>query len=302
MCGDGVCQNGGDIPENHFNCDQDCMENTPPVISYVLVPATPDGNNGWYRSDVTLTWIVTESESPDSLVKTDCVDQSITADQDETTYSCSATSEGGGSAGAVEVRIKRDATSPVTSVTEVSDGDEYLLGAVPTAGCLTTDGLSGVFAEATPSVTGGTSLGVGTFTATCSGAEDHAGNQANDMLATYSVVFDFTGFFQPVGNPNVMNKVKAGNAMPVKFSLAGDQGLGIFPFGLPTSTPMACKSWEPSGTAEETVSPRGSNLSYEDDQYVYVWKTNKAWAGTCRQLQVKLVDGETYTANFLFMK
>ena len=301
MCGDGVCQPFGDIPENYFNCDQDCPENTPPVISYTLDPATPDGNNGWYRSDVTLTWIVTEPESPESLVKTDCVDQSITTDQDETTYSCSATSDGG-SAGPVEVTIKRDATSPVTSVTEVSDGDEYLLGAVPTAGCLTTDGLSGVFAEATPSVTGGTSLGVGTFTATCSGAEDHAGNQANDMLATYSVAFDFTGFFQPIDNPNVMNKVKAGSAVPVKFSLAGDHGLGIFALGSPSSAPMACMSSAPLETVEETVTAGDSSLSYEVDQYVYVWKTNKAWVGTCRQLQVKLVDGKTYMANFTFTK
>jgi len=36
---------------------------TPPVISYVLDPASPDGSNGWYKSDVTLTWTVTENES-----------------------------------------------------------------------------------------------------------------------------------------------------------------------------------------------------------------------------------------------
>ena len=292
----------GDTPENYFNCDQDCTETTPPVISYILDPATPpDGSNGWYWSDVTLTWTVAEPESPHSLVKTGCVDQSITTDQDETTYLCSATSDGG-SAGPVEVKIKRDTTSPVVSVTEVSDGDEYLLGAVPTAGCSTTDGLSGVSAEAMPSVNGGTSLGVGTFMATCSGSEDYAGNQANDMLVTYSVMFDFSGFFQPVDNPIVMNKVKAGNAVPVKFSLAGDQGLGIFALGSPTSTPLVCESWIPSDTVEETVTAGGSSLSFDADQYVYVWKTNKAWAGTCRELQVKLVDGKTYMANFLFAK
>jgi extracellular elastinolytic metalloproteinase len=31
-----------------------------------------------------------------------------------------------------------------------------------------------------------------------------------------------------------------------------------------------------------------------------VWKTNKAWAGTCRQLIVTLVDGTSHRADFKF--
>jgi len=72
------------------------------------------GNNNWYTSDVSLSWAVTESESPNSLSKTGCVDQSITADQNEQTYSCSATSAGG-SAGPVDVKIKRDAHAPTVA-------------------------------------------------------------------------------------------------------------------------------------------------------------------------------------------
>jgi hypothetical protein len=52
---------------------------TAPDISYVLNPASPDGSNGWYVNDVTLTCSVDEPESPGSLVLTGCVDQSITA-------------------------------------------------------------------------------------------------------------------------------------------------------------------------------------------------------------------------------
>lgn len=82
-----------------------------PGIGYVLNPAFPDGNNGWYRSNVSLAWSVSEPESPNSLVKTGCVDQSITSDQAATDYDCSATSAGG-SAGPVTVSIKRDGTKP----------------------------------------------------------------------------------------------------------------------------------------------------------------------------------------------
>jgi hypothetical protein len=36
------------------------------------------------------------------------------------------------------------------------------------------------------------------------------------------------------------------------------------------------------------------------DQYTYVWKTLKGWASTCRQLVVKLTDGTSHRANFMF--
>jgi hypothetical protein len=83
-----------------------------PGISYVADPAAPDGNNGWYRSDVSLAWSVSEPESPNSLVKTGCVDQNIATDQAATSYPCSATSAGGTAGPVNSVAIKRDATNP----------------------------------------------------------------------------------------------------------------------------------------------------------------------------------------------
>jgi hypothetical protein len=113
-------------------------DSTPPVISYVLNPASPDGSNGWYTGDVTLTWTVTENESSDSVVKTGCFDQNVTADQAATDYSCSATSTGG-SAGPVTVSIKRDATAPTVNC-GTADGVWHAVD-VP-IGCTASDGLS----------------------------------------------------------------------------------------------------------------------------------------------------------------
>src|SRR5262249_27548413 len=45
--------------------------------------------------------------------------------------------------------------------------------------------------------------------------------------STVLVTYSFGGFFSPVNNPSVLNAVKAGQAIPVKFSLHGDQGLGV---------------------------------------------------------------------------
>jgi len=121
-------------------------------------------------------------------------------------------------------------------------------------------------------------------------------------------VYHWEGFFQPVDNPilGTFNKVKAGSAIPVKFSLGGNMGLNIFAADYPKVNTIAC----PSASAltddiEQTVTAAGgSSLTYDPitDQYTYVWKTNKAWAGTCRLLTVKLSDGTTQTANFKFTK
>lgn len=115
------------------------------------------------------------------------------------------------------------------------------------------------------------------------------------------VTYAFTGFFQPVDNLPTLNIVNAGRAIPVKFSLGGDQGLDIFAPGYPSSTSVTCGTT--AGDAiEQTVTAGSSSLSYNaaTDQYTYVWKTERAWAGTCRTLVVKLDDGTYHQANFNF--
>jgi YVTN family beta-propeller protein len=116
------------------------------------------------------------------------------------------------------------------------------------------------------------------------------------------IVYNFTGFFQPVDNLPIFNSVKAGSAIPVKFSLSGDQGLNIFAANYPKSQDIACESTAPVDGIEATVTAGSSSLSYDasTDTYTYVWKTEKAWAGTCRQLVVKLNDGTFHRANFKF--
>jgi hypothetical protein len=99
----------------------------------------------------------------------------------------------------------------------------------------------------------------------------------------------------------MLNSSKAGSAVPLKFNLGGYQGMSIMAAGYPKSAPMSC-----SGAVEdpllETVTAGSSSLQYDAsaNQYIYVWKSEKSWAGTCRQIQVKLSDGSVHTANFSF--
>ena len=122
------------------------------------------------------------------------------------------------------------------------------------------------------------------------------------FIGPAAAVFPFSGFFRPVDNLPTVNTVKAGRAIPVKFSLGGDRGLAIFAPGYPKSQQVQCASAAPFNAIEVTVTAGNSGLSYDSatGTYTYVWKTDKAWSGTCRRLTVRLSDGSDHSAQFVF--
>jgi len=128
-------------------------------------------------------------------------------------------------------------------------------------------------------------------------------NGLSPFVIVERAIYNFRGFFQPIDNLPTLNGINAGKAIPVKFSLDGFQGLDIFAPGYPTSTHTTCGNTA-EDAIEETVSAGSSSLSYNAaaDQYTYVWKTDKAWMGTCRTLIVRLRDGTIHRANFKFTK
>ncbi|MBI4674365.1 MAG: ExeM/NucH family extracellular endonuclease [Chloroflexi bacterium] len=114
--------------------------------------------------------------------------------------------------------------------------------------------------------------------------------------------FDFDGFLRPIDNLPDLNEVKAGRAIPIKFTLGGDFGLDIFSAGYPQSVQIDCETAAVIGNPEETVAAGKSGLSFSpgNQRYKYGWKTKKAWEGTCRQFIVNFVDGSVERANFKF--
>jgi hypothetical protein len=153
-----------------------------------------------------------------------------------------------------------------------------------------------------------TGLGLGTHTFQVK-VTDRAGN-TNPTPASFSwtikTTYTFDGFYWPVKNPPVVNRVKAGSYIPFRFSLGGDFGPNIFATGYPQSQAIAC----PAGSAsselelEETVAPGANLLVYNPltKRYIYIWKTERSWAGTCRQFTMKLTDGTTQVATFRFTR
>ena len=126
----------------------------------------------------------------------------------------------------------------------------------------------------------------------------------NVGLSTGLPPLPFSGFFSPVNNLPMLNKVKAGSAVPVKFRLGGDQGLAIFASGTPGPRRRPATRRRRSTRSRRPSTPGLAELSYDpvSDSYTYVWKTDKAWKGTCRQLTVTLSDGTNHRANFDFRK
>jgi hypothetical protein len=115
------------------------------------------------------------------------------------------------------------------------------------------------------------------------------------------VHYVFAGFKAPVDNPPVMNAVKAGQTVPVKFGLGGDHGLDVLQGGAASSTAITCNSGAPVDAIEETVtSPGASSFFYDASSglYQFNWKTQAAWVGTCRRLLLRLDDGTVHTADF----
>jgi hypothetical protein len=70
--------------------------------------------------------------------------------------------------------------------------------------------------------------------------------------------------------------------------------------GYPKSQQVACGSGDAVRGDEPAAAAGASGLSYDaaTDTYTYVWKTLKGWAGTCRQLVLKLDDGSYHRADF----
>lgn len=201
---------------------QSCAYNVDDTIPPADTPAVTgtQGTNGWYTSDVAVNWNWTDAGG----IAPNCTQTSTTSGEGSSlTVMASCTDLSGNQA--TDLRsFNVDKTPPAVSVTGVQDGARYIGGAVPAAGCSTTDATSGVAANASVSVTPAGS-GVGSYSATCSGAVDKAGNTAAPVSVSYTVTYGFGGFIAPA--PGSTAKDNPGAALPVKFTLTTSTGTPI---------------------------------------------------------------------------
>jgi hypothetical protein len=278
-------------------------DTTPPVIGYTLNPASPDGSNGWYKSDVVVDWTVTDDESAISS-QTGCDDFTISSDQLAQDYTCEATSAGGTDAVTTDM-IKRDATKPTnvqfTNAGGITDGASYDFGSVPAApsGCSAQDATSGL--DSCVLSGGGTGVGSQTLTAR---ATDNAGNVETKTLSYTVAAATAKGFYQPIDMNNALNTVKGGSTVPAKFELfggaSGAEQKALSAVSSVSAKQINCATLTGVQDAiEEIVSTNATGLRFDTtgDQFIYNWKTPKS-PGTCYSLTMTAADQQTKLVAF----
>jgi probable HAF family extracellular repeat protein len=157
----------------------------PPSIQPVLSGTL--GDNGWYRSTVSLSWQVTSPYS--SITSTSgCKNASVNKDNTGTTYTCSATNAGG--TASKSVTIKRDVTAPAITITTPKNKASYARNTSVLASYQCTDATAGITASngclgtvSNGSAIDTTTTGSKAFTVN---ARDQAGNTSTNTVS-YSV-------------------------------------------------------------------------------------------------------------------
>ena len=158
------------------------VDSTPPVITSHVAGTL--GSNGWYRSDVAVTWTVADPDSPVTST-TGCGPTTIAADTDAAgqTVTCSATNAGGTSADGVT--IKRDTTPPTIGQTvspAAPDGTNGWYRTAPTVTFSCSDAASDIDTCPAPAT-----LGEGASQTVSGTATDRAGNTASTSVAGFDV-------------------------------------------------------------------------------------------------------------------
>jgi hypothetical protein len=291
-----VTDNGG--LQDSAECDIEVLDITPPVISGAIdITAEATSSSG-----AAVSFNITATDAVDGEVDVTCTPpSSSTFALGITSVTCSASDLSGNNAKASFNVNVVDTTPPdISDVQDMSVFATSASGAVVTYTNPTANDIVDGSVPVTCSPASGSTFAIGKTTVTCSATDAH-GNTASKTF-TIAVIYKWSGFFQPVDNLPALNSVKAGSAIPIKFSLGGSMGLEIFAPGYPKSVDIVDQG-ATGDDIEETVNAGGSSLTYDPtaNQYVYVWKTNKSWSGTSRQLQVQLKDGTlAHLANFKF--
>jgi hypothetical protein len=203
--------------------------------------------------------------------------------------------------------LVHDRTPPVISISSPVEGAAYVNGQTPPpsydcidpfpgsglAGCEASDASAGV--SAVP--------GIGDHDFTVR-ATDNEGNTATSVVH-YRVVYPWLGFLPATAG---WRSAVAGQKLALSFTIgayAGPYPLLELPTGgrYPVSVDASpCASQPPTAPPAGTQTQTAGRLTYDaaTDRYTYVWKTDSAWAGTCRLFIVRLNDGTEHTTGIQF--
>jgi hypothetical protein len=149
----------------------------PPEISVTTVGTL--GANGWYRSNVTISWTVVGAQT-----STGCDARTLTVDTPGTKVTCTATSGGDETTKSVTIKLDKTAPSAVAVPARPPDANDWYNKAL-TVGFAGADEISGI-ASCSSSHYGGPDNPTALVAGSCA---DNAGNAAS---ATFAFKYDAT--------------------------------------------------------------------------------------------------------------
>jgi hypothetical protein len=187
-----------------------------------------------------------------------------------------------------------DAKPPTIALEIPQDGAAFMVGDQPVAEYSCEDhGGSGLAScsGTTPNgaVVDTSQPGIFTFTVR---ATDGAGNVSTETH-TYVVFKEWGG---RLDLPPAVNEVTAGSSVPVWFNLGDAVSATLRGTTSPTSTPIDCITHDATGpTIPAAVSPTGNKAA---GRVMYVWRSDRAWAGTCRAFTLGIKAPTTLYLHF----
>jgi hypothetical protein len=269
---------------------------TPPSV--VGVPDREPNASGWYSADVTIDWQATDP-APSSGAPTDPPDTIASTEASDVLYTSGQSCDPEGNCATGSLTLSIDKTAP--QVTCESPAPVFLLGeAGATVSATVSDGLSGPV-ESGVTVAADTGS-VGAKAALLSG-QDTAGNETS-VSCGYTVTYVFGGFGPPVDAGGVMNVVKAGKAIPLKWRITDASGAPVTNLTGATISvqSLSCSLGATTDLVEETTAGGSGLQNLGDGNYQLNWKSPSSYARSCKTLRLDLGEGIVHTALFQFTK
>ena len=114
----------------------------------------------------------------------------------------------------------------------------------------------------------------------------------------------FVGFERPVDNGGVLNTLKAGQGVPLKWRLLESDGTPVTTL---TSVKITVEHYEcglgaTQDALEEFATGASGLRNLGSGNYQFTWATPKAYAGSCKRLRLDAGEGVTHDALFKFSR
>ena len=195
--------------------------------------------------------------------------------------------------------IRIDRRAPQITIAAPLDGSVVLLGDTRKASFTCSDGGSGL-AACTGTVADGAALDTttpGTHSFTVNAA-DAVGNHST-VTVSYGVRFPWLGWQPPLSGDRP-NAAQAGRTIPIRFGVGGAGHANVI--ARVAVAPVACGGSSAVAAGDPSVTAADWNVpgNHGGGDSMLLWRTSKAFDGSCRQLLVQLTDGSVHRLTFSF--